>query len=107
MYLFILAQILMIEWWHLGLTAIAMIISTFIGMYNINRARKKDLQNQLDKKADIAVVNREFKIRDERIIKVEDLGNIHNEFIREQFEEHRSILENLQTDIKKIISKKI
>lgn len=87
------------------MTAIGIIIPTLIAMYNINRARKKDIDNKFKQKADIAVVSREFKIRDERIIKVESMSNLQEKYMQEKFEEQHAILNVIQQDIKTIIGK--
>jgi len=58
MYLLLQTQQLIIEWWHLGLTCVGVAASIAIAVWNIGRAHKKDLKEQLDLKADMKEVVR-------------------------------------------------
>ena len=58
MYILLQTQQLVIEWWQLGLTGAGVAASIAIAIWNINRANRKDVTDQLDMKADVREVLR-------------------------------------------------
>ena len=98
-------QILSIEAYQLWISTIAIIASIVIMIWQVDRARKKDIKSELAKKADIKIMQREFKIRDERITKVEELSVMQDRYLKETLEEHYSILDTVQHDIKEILKR--
>lgn len=105
MYLFIMGQTLSIQGWHLWLSTIGAMLPFIIFAWNINRARKKDFKEIMNKKADIELVESELKLRDARIEYVENLSIISDKYLKETLEEQHTILDTVQSDIKKILIK--
>jgi FtsZ-interacting cell division protein ZipA len=95
MYLLLQAQTLSIEGWHLALSTIAMIITFIIGIWRIDRARKKDFKDELDKKADIVVVESHFLNRDEKINTIDVRLNEHEKNNNAQFTHIKEGLEEV------------
>ena len=73
MYILFEAKMLNIESLHLALTAIGVIIPITLTLIGLNISRKKDLHKSLEKKADVAYVDKqddhlrsEMKLHDEK-----------------------------------------
>jgi hypothetical protein len=94
-----------ISW--LDLTSLLGIIMILIYGIRIGRSRvtKEDMNSALGKKASKNMVISELKLRDERILRVEEMSNLQDTYIKERFEEQHAILDVIQSDIKKLIAK--
>jgi len=76
---------LMIESWHLFLTGISTCVVVFAFIWNFNRARKKDFKEAMETKADIKLVESEFKTHSERINNVKESLESHEKSNKDQF----------------------
>jgi biopolymer transport protein ExbB/TolQ len=84
------------------------IITVIIYLWRFARSfvSKKELDEQMNKKASKKMVESELKLVDERIKNVEKLSIIQDRYLKETLEEHYAILENVQNDIKELLQRK-
>jgi len=94
-----------VSWLDLG--GLLATISLIIYVYRFARSRvtKEDMEEALQNKANKKMVMAELKLRDEKLKRVEDMSNLQDKYIKERFEEQHAILDTIQADIKKLISK--
>lgn len=84
MYLFVQTK-LVIEWGTFALTIISVCAVVFGSIWNFNRARKKDFNEAMDKKADAKEVNEKFNTHAERIKNVRQSLESHEKNNDSQF----------------------
>jgi len=97
--LFFLLQILNITGWQLFFSASAIIISIIMGAWRIDKSRKKDFKDEIDKKADMTLVVSELETRDEKINTIAAKLKGHEKSNDSQFMGIRETLEEIQTQL--------
>jgi hypothetical protein len=105
MHLFIQGTALVIEAWHLVLTAVGIMVTTLLAMWNINRAKQKDLDERFNLKADKSIIKKELQIIDVRVGKVEDMSQLQDKYLKDTMDEQHAILDVMQADIKDILKR--
>lgn len=97
--LFFLLQILNITGWQLFFSASAIIISIIMGAWRIDKSRKKDFKDEIDKKADVTIMKSELKTRDEKINTIAVQLEGHEKSNDSQFGSIRETLEEIHSQL--------
>lgn len=99
MYISSIGQILNIEGWHLGLSTLSVILAFVVTLWNVNRARKKDFNDIIIRKADKEVVKKDFQTRDEKINSLNVRITDHEKHNVDQYTNLKEHLEELNASI--------
>jgi len=95
----------MIEGWHLILTSAGVCLAVFGFVWNFNRARRKDFNEAMEKKADKEMVNEKLSNIDKRINLHEKNNDSQFISLKESMAEYHATQMYISERIDKILEK--